>query len=176
VGGSLAVGAHLVAQLGGEKGEPILLAVFIFIAGTVYIKHTSMEWRLVISSDLSCHVLVRLRFTPHVVTLVHGGGSRSVASAATFSRFIPEVKARYDYGVLIFILTFAMVAVSSYRVKDLIEFAHERVTTIAVGVATCLFTTVFVFPVWAGEDLHNLAAGNLDKLAEFLEGTEQLYQ
>ena len=47
-----------MAQLGGEKGEPILLAVFIFIAGTVYIKHTSMEWRLVISSDLSCHVLV----------------------------------------------------------------------------------------------------------------------
>ena len=35
-----------MAQLGGEKGEPILLAVFIFIAGTVYIKHTSMEWRL----------------------------------------------------------------------------------------------------------------------------------
>ena len=71
MGGSFAVGAHLVAQLGGEKGEPILLAVFIFIAGTVYIKHTSMEWRLVISSDLSCHVLVRLRFTPHVVTLVN---------------------------------------------------------------------------------------------------------
>lgn len=82
------------------------------------------------------------------------------------------MKARYDYGVLIFILTFALVAVSSYRVEDLIEFAHERVTTIAVGVATCFFTTVFVFPVWASEDLHNLAAGNLDKLAEFLEGLE----
>ncbi|PUZ47100.1 hypothetical protein GQ55_7G135800 [Panicum hallii var. hallii] len=121
--GSLAVGAHLVAELGGENGEPILLAVFVFL----------------------------------------------VASAATFSRFVPEVKARYDYGVIIFILTFAMVAVSSYRVEDLIEFAHERVTTIAVGVATCLFTTVFVCPVWAGEDLHNLTAGNLDKLAEFLE-------
>ena len=105
-----------------------------------------------------------------------GHGDGVAASAATFSRFIPEVKARYDYGVTIFILTFSLVAVSSYRVEDLIEFAHERVTTIAVGVATCLFTTVFVFPVWAGEDLHNLAAGNLDKLAEFLEGTEQLYQ
>jgi len=30
-----------------------------------------MEWRFVISSDLSRHVLVRLRFTPHVVTLVN---------------------------------------------------------------------------------------------------------
>nr|AZQ05609.1 ALMT6 [Saccharum hybrid cultivar] len=94
-----------------------------------------------------------------------------VGSAATFSRFIPELKARYDYGVMIFILTFAMVAVSSYRVDELLEFAHERVTTIAVGVAICLFTTVFIFPIWAGEDLHKLAAGSLDKLAEFLEGT-----
>ena len=99
--------------------------------------------------------------------------ARSAASAATFSRFIPEVKARYDYGVLIFILTFALVAVSSYRVEDLVEFAHERVTTIAVAVATCLFATVFVFPVWAGEDLRNLAAANLDNLAEFLEGANR---
>ncbi|KAG2566160.1 hypothetical protein PVAP13_7NG210900 [Panicum virgatum] len=91
------------------------------------------------------------------------------ASAARFSRFVPEVKARYDYGVIIFILTFALVTVSSYCVEDLIEFAHERLTTILVGVAACLFTT-FVFPIWAGEDLHNLAATNLDKLAEFLEG------
>lgn len=64
-----------------------------------------------------------------------------------------------------------MVTVSSYRVEDLIGFAHERVTTIAAGVAACLFTTIFIFPIWAGDDRHMLAAGNLDKLAEFLEGT-----
>ncbi|WVZ85582.1 hypothetical protein U9M48_032494, partial [Paspalum notatum var. saurae] len=126
VAGFLAVGAHLVAQLCGEKGEPILLGVFVFIA----------------------------------------------ASAATFARFIPAVKATYDYGVVIFILTFSMVAVSSYRADDLIEFAHQRFTAIAVGVAICLITTIFVFPIWAGDDLHELTAGNLDKLAEFLEGME----
>ncbi|CAL5032208.1 unnamed protein product [Urochloa decumbens] len=127
--GLLAVGVHLVARLCGEAGEPVVLAVFVFL----------------------------------------------VASAATFSRFIPEVKARCEYGVIIFILTFVMVTVSSYRVENLIEYAHERVTTIMVGVATCLFTTVFVFPIWAGEDLQKLAAGNLDKLAEFLEGMESDY-
>ncbi|OQU81543.1 hypothetical protein SORBI_3006G075300 [Sorghum bicolor] len=118
--------AHMAANLCGEKGEPILLGVFVFLVG----------------------------------------------SAATFSRFIPELKARYDYGVMIFILTFTMVAVSSYRVDELLEFAHERLTTVAVGVTICLFTTVFVFPIWAGEDLHNLAADSLEKLAEFLEGME----
>ncbi|KAF8667399.1 hypothetical protein HU200_053082 [Digitaria exilis] len=124
--GLVGVGAHLVADLCGGKGEAILLAVFLFLA----------------------------------------------ASAATFSRFIPEVKERYDYAMAIFILTFSLVTVSSYREDpgDLIELAHERITTILVGVAICLFTTLFVFPIWAGEDLHELAAGNLDSLAEFLEG------
>ncbi|TVU14569.1 hypothetical protein EJB05_38044 [Eragrostis curvula] len=126
VAGFIAVGAHKVADLCGDKGEPILLAIFVFL----------------------------------------------LASAATFSRFIPEVKARYDYGVTIFILTFSLVAVSSYRVEELIKLAHQRFSTIVVGVLTCLCTTVFVFPVWAGEDLHKLAATNLDKLADFLEGME----
>ncbi|CAN6242381.1 unnamed protein product [Urochloa humidicola] len=95
-----------------------------------------------------------------------------VASAATFSRFIPEIKARFDYGVSIFILTFSLVAVSSYRVEELMPLALQRISTIFVGVAICLGTTILVCPVWAGEDLHNLTAGNLDKLADFLEGME----
>ncbi|WVZ51293.1 hypothetical protein U9M48_002449 [Paspalum notatum var. saurae] len=93
-----------------------------------------------------------------------------VASAATFALFIPEIKARFDYGVSIFILTFSLVAVSSYRVEEVLPLALQRTSTILAGVAICLCTTVFVFPVWAGEDLHKLVAGNLDKLAEFLEG------
>ena len=70
----------------------------------------------------------------------------------------------------IFILTFSLVAVSSYRVEEVVQLAQQRLCTIAIGVTICLFTTIFVFPVWAGEDLHKLVAGNLDKLAGFLEG------
>ncbi|CAD6260964.1 unnamed protein product [Miscanthus lutarioriparius] len=91
VAGFIAVGAHKVAYLCGDKAEPVLLAIFVFL----------------------------------------------LSSAATFSRFIPEVKARYDYGVTIFILTFSLVAVSSYRVDELIRLAHQRFSTIVVGVATC---------------------------------------
>ncbi|XP_037455528.1 aluminum-activated malate transporter 1-like [Triticum dicoccoides] len=52
------------------------------------------------------------------------------------------------------------------------KMADERFSTIIIGVLTCLCTTIFVFPVWAGEDLHKLTAGNLDKLAQFLQGLE----
>ncbi|CBI22787.3 unnamed protein product, partial [Vitis vinifera] len=93
-----------------------------------------------------------------------------LATASTFSRFFPRIKARYDYGVLIFILTFSLVAVSGYRVNEIIELAHQRLSTILVGGATCIIIAIFVCPVWAGEDLHNMTVRNMEKLANFLEG------
>ena len=56
------------------------------------------------------------------------------ASIATFSRFIPTVKTRFDYGVTIFILTYSLVAVSGYRVEALVAMAQQRVCTIAIGI------------------------------------------
>lgn len=94
----------------------------------------------------------------------------NTVGAATFSRFIPNIKRRYDYGVLIFILTFSLVSVSGYRVERIIELAHKRLSTILFGGATCIIISMCVCPVWAGEDLHQLIAENLEKLANFLEG------
>ncbi|KAI4348882.1 hypothetical protein L6164_009548 [Bauhinia variegata] len=93
-----------------------------------------------------------------------------LAAGSTFSRFFPKIKARYDYGVLIFILTFSLVTVSGYRVERLLELAHQRLSTILIGGATCIVISLCVCPVWAGEDLHKLIASNLEKLANYLEG------
>lgn len=93
------------------------------------------------------------------------------AAASTFTRFFPRMKARYDYGILIFILTFSMVAVSGYRVDELLVLAHQRLSTILVGGAACTVISIFVCPVWAGEDLHKLIASNLENLACYLEGS-----
>ncbi|XP_051149217.1 aluminum-activated malate transporter 8-like [Andrographis paniculata] len=93
-----------------------------------------------------------------------------LAAAASFMRFFPKVKRRYDYGVMIFILTFSLVAVSGFRVTEILELAHQRLSTILIGGATCIMISISVCPVWAGQDLHNLIAGNVEKLAVFLEG------
>ena len=93
------------------------------------------------------------------------------ATASSFTRFIPRIKARYDYGVLIFILTFSLVSVSGFRVDELFELAHDRLATIAIGGATCIIVSICVCPVWAGEELHKLVASNIEKLANYLEGT-----
>ncbi|XP_072986330.1 aluminum-activated malate transporter 10 [Typha latifolia] len=98
-----------------------------------------------------------------------------LASAATFSRFIPTIKTRFDYGVTIFILTYSLVAVSGYRVDELVELAQQRMSTIAIGICICLFVCLLVRPVWAGEELRLLIVRNMEKLADSLEGCVEDY-
>ncbi|KAK4396593.1 Aluminum-activated malate transporter 8 [Sesamum angolense] len=124
IAGALGVGAEYLANLCGEKGQPFVLGVLVFI----------------------------------------------LAAIATFTRFFPKVKQRYDYGVMIFILTFSLVAVSGSQATTNLQLAYQRLSTIVIGGATCMIISIFICPVWAGQDLHYLIAGNVEKLATFLEG------
>ncbi|GKV29754.1 hypothetical protein SLEP1_g38653 [Rubroshorea leprosula] len=44
------------------------------------------------------------------------------------------------------------------------------ISVFMIGGAACIIISTFIYPVWAGEDLHNSAASNLEKLANYLEG------
>ncbi|XP_073290678.1 aluminum-activated malate transporter 2-like isoform X2 [Primulina huaijiensis] len=92
------------------------------------------------------------------------------AVLSTFIRFFPKVKARYDYGMLIFILTFSMVSISGLRTNEILELVQKRLSTVLIGAATCVVVSILVCPVWAGEDLHVLVAQDIDKLGNLLEG------
>ncbi|KAL1201877.1 Aluminum-activated malate transporter 2 [Cardamine amara subsp. amara] len=91
------------------------------------------------------------------------------AALSTFVRFFPRVKARYDYGLLIFILTFALISVSGFREDEILDLAHKRLSTVMMGGVSCVLISIFVCPVWAGQDLHSLLASNFDTLAHFLQ-------
>ncbi|XP_058085640.1 aluminum-activated malate transporter 10-like [Magnolia sinica] len=93
-----------------------------------------------------------------------------IVSAVTFLRFIPAVKTQFDYGVLIFILTFSLVSISGYRENKLFELAHQRLSTIAIGGFMCIVISIFICPIWAGEELHQLITCNIEKLADSLDG------
>ncbi|XP_042471711.1 aluminum-activated malate transporter 10-like [Zingiber officinale] len=97
------------------------------------------------------------------------------ALAATFFRFMPTVKARFDYGITIFILTFSLVALSGSHVDDLTNLTVERISTVGIGIATTVCVCIFVCPVWSGQELHFLISRNLEKLAESLEGLVEDY-
>jgi len=95
-----------------------------------------------------------------------------VGSAATYMRFIPCIKKNYDYGVVIFLLTFNLLTVSSNRVDHhVLKIARDRFYTIVIGCGVCLLMSLLVFPNWSGEDLHNSTASKLEGLAKSLEGT-----
>ena len=95
-------------------------------------------------------------------------------AASTYSRFFPMIKQRYDYGVVIFILTFNLIAISGYRVENLLKMAHQRLSTIVIGCALCFVINVVAFPIWAGDDLHNSIIRNMEELAGSLQGKQRL--
>ncbi|CAI0472937.1 unnamed protein product, partial [Linum tenue] len=92
-----------------------------------------------------------------------------IGAAATYLRFLPYVKKNYDYGVVIFLLTFNLITVSSFRVSNVMKIAHERLITIAIGCGICLFMSLLVFPIWSGQDLHNSTVSKLQGLAKSIE-------
>lgn len=90
-------------------------------------------------------------------------------------RFSPQLKARYDYGMIIFILTFCLISLSDETGNELLEIAQERLLTIIIGSCIAIMVCIFICPVWIGEDLHRKIAGNIEKLADFLEGMYYIY-
>ncbi|KAJ6705989.1 ALUMINUM-ACTIVATED MALATE TRANSPORTER 12-RELATED [Salix purpurea] len=99
----------------------------------------------------------------------------TAGTAATYMRFFPYVKRNYDYGVLIFLLTFNLITVSSYRVSNVMKIANERLYTIVIGCGVCLLMTLFIFPIWSGEDLHNSTVAKLEGLAKSIQSCVDEY-
>ncbi|KAK6935003.1 Aluminum-activated malate transporter [Dillenia turbinata] len=92
-----------------------------------------------------------------------------IGAASTYIRFFPYIKKNYDYGVVIFLLTFNLITVSSYRVENVWKIAQERFYTIAIGCGICLLMSLLIFPNWSGEDLHNSTVLKLEGLAKSIE-------
>ncbi|KAK7390773.1 hypothetical protein VNO78_18841 [Psophocarpus tetragonolobus] len=92
-----------------------------------------------------------------------------LGAITTYVRFIPYIKKNYDYGVLIFLLTFNLITVSSYRIDNVWSIAKDRMSTIAIGCGLCLVMSLLVFPNWSGEDLHNNTISKLEGLANSIE-------
>ena len=63
-----------------------------------------------------------------------------------------------------------MVALSGFRDDEILKLAWHRLANILVGAFIAVAICIFVRPVWAGADLHQLVATNIENLGTFLEG------
>ncbi|PUZ60732.1 hypothetical protein GQ55_4G173500 [Panicum hallii var. hallii] len=92
-----------------------------------------------------------------------------VAFFTTLTKLHPKMKP-YEYGFRVFLLTFCYVMVSGYNTGKFTDTATSRFILIAIGAAVSLGINIGVYPIWAGEDLHNLIAKNFTGVAKSLEG------
>ncbi|CAJ1977682.1 unnamed protein product [Sphenostylis stenocarpa] len=92
-----------------------------------------------------------------------------LGAVTTYVRFIPHIKKNYDYGVMIFLLTFNLITVSSYRVDNVWAIAKDRIATIAIGGGLCLVMSLLIFPNWSGQELHNSTISKLEGLANSIQ-------
>ncbi|CAA2986769.1 aluminum-activated malate transporter 13-like [Olea europaea subsp. europaea] len=97
-------------------------------------------------------------------------------TVATYMRQLPKIKRRYDYAVMIFILTFNLVLVSPVRSEIIVGLALDRLATVGMGLAICICISIFIFPMWASDELHYSTAFKFQKLASCVDGSlEEFY-
>ncbi|CAA0828114.1 Aluminum-activated malate transporter 2 [Striga hermonthica] len=102
--------------------------------------------------------------------IIIGSAVFILGAGVTYCRLVPRLKRRYDYGFMIFIMSFSLVAISGIRVDKVAEVGRDRIATIGIGFAVCIFVSLVVCPIWASDELHLSTAHKFDKLSTSIQG------
>ncbi|GFQ00564.1 aluminum-activated malate transporter 10 [Phtheirospermum japonicum] len=164
----------LYEGVGGNAMWAVLtvIAVFEYTVGATLIKCMNKATGTILAVALGiCVYWTASQFRENFEPIILQGSICLISAAATFSRFIPSMKAHFEYGAIVFILTFTLISLSGYREEELFGMALHRLSTIAIGTSICILTSLLFCPVWAGNELHDLVKSNMEELAGSLDGS-----
>ncbi|KAD3068629.1 hypothetical protein R6Q59_017349 [Mikania micrantha] len=173
---------YLLDPLFKHVGESVVWAlmtvvlIYDFFAGATLSKGLLRGIGTILGGGSGCLVaLLAEDFGKNGYTAVIGTSVFVSGAVATYCRMIPSIKRKYDYGIMIFILTFSLVAVAGLRADKILELARQRLVTIGMGIAVCIITNLLIFPMWAGDELHTLTSLRFNKLASCIEECMEAY-
>ncbi|KAJ4843249.1 hypothetical protein Tsubulata_035366 [Turnera subulata] len=146
-----------------------VVVIFEYYAGATLGKGLNRGLGTILGGGLGCLAAILAQKIGGI------GNPLIVGAAATYMRLIPSIKKRYDYGAMIFILTFNLVSVSGLREENVIQIARERLLMILLGFAICISISLFLFPMWASDELHDSAVSRFKDLANSIEGCLEVY-
>ncbi|XWS76424.1 hypothetical protein CRYUN_Cryun01aG0174900 [Craigia yunnanensis] len=153
-----------------------VVVIFEFFAGATLSKGLNRGIGTVLGGGLGCSAAAFAQAIGGIGrAIVVGIAVFIFGAAATYTRQVPNIKKKYDYGAIIFILTFNLVVVSGLRVEQVMELARDRLSTILMGFAICIFISLLVFPIWASDELHDSLVSRFEDLARSLEGFSEEY-
>ncbi|XVF80411.1 hypothetical protein PTKIN_Ptkin15bG0069000 [Pterospermum kingtungense] len=173
---------YLLDPLYKQVGENAMWAimtvvvVFEFFAGATLSKGLNRGFGTVVGGGLGCLAAAFAQALDGVGKAIIVGIAVFIFGAgATYTRQVPTIKKKYDYGAIIFILTFNLVVVSGLRVEQVMQLACQHLSTVLMGFAICIFISLLVFPIWASDELHHSLVSRFDDLATSLEGFSEEY-
>ncbi|GLU07533.1 hypothetical protein SLE2022_244880 [Rubroshorea leprosula] len=168
----------LYKQVGDNAMWAIMtvVVIFEFYAGATLRKGFNRGIGTVLGGALGCLAAAFAQQVGGIGNAIVVGFSVFIfGAAATYSRLVPRIKRSYDYAAMIFILTFNLVVVSGLRAENVLALARERLSTIVMGFAVCIFISLLVFPTWASDELHDSIASRIEDLARSIEGCSAEY-
>ncbi|KAG8477707.1 hypothetical protein CXB51_027709 [Gossypium anomalum] len=145
---------YLLDPLYKQVGENAMWAimtvvvVFEFFAGATLSKGINRGIGTVLGGGRGCLAAIFAQAVGGVGKAIIVGVTVFIfGAAATYTRQVPNVKKKFDYGAMIFILTFSLVVVSGLRAEQVL----------------------LVFPIWASDELHDSLIARFEDLAVSLE-------